>query len=100
MEPGRLLGPAVRDAHVAPADDVRPEPHLPSVLAGGELERAQRRRPPPRLPDRLLSELRPWADLHAGGALRDDGRRPGDRPGHPARFLQPPAADATARKRA
>ena len=52
---------------------------------------------PARLPDRLLPHLRARAHLHAGRAVRDHGRRPVDRRRHPARLLQPPAADAAAR---
>ena len=96
-DPGRLPGATVDHAHDPPADDDRPEPDLPAVPARRELERARGGDPHPGLPHRLLPQLRDRPDLHAGRTVRHHGRRPVDRPGHPARLLQPAAAHAAAR---
>ena len=97
---GRLPGAALDHAHDPPADHVRAQPRLPAVPARRQLERAQRGDHPAGLSDRLLPDLRARAHVHAGSAVRDHGRRPVDRRRHPARLLQPPAADPAARHRA
>ena len=92
LTPGRLSGPPVDHPHDPPADHVRAQPGLPALPARGQRERALGGDLAARVPDRLLPHLRPRADLHAGGAVRDHGRRPVDRRRHPARLLQSPPA--------
>ena len=98
---GRLPRAALGHADDAPADRCScPSLVFPLFLLAVNSSGLERRDQPPRLPDRLLPDLRARPHLHAGRAVRDDGRRPVDRRGHPARLLQPPAADPAAQHRA
>ena len=92
---------ALDHAHAAPAGRDRPGARLPAVPARGQLGRARARRPTlPGFPtDSYLTFALAFAFIQ-GALFAVDRRRPEPRRGHPGRLLQPPAADAAARRRA
>ena len=96
-DPGRLPGRTLDHAHVRQPILFVPSLVFPLFLLAVNSSGLEAATSLPGLPDRLLPELRARAHLHAGGAVRDHGRRPVDRRRHPARVLQPPAADPAAR---